>query len=288
MYKCPSTGRVWRIVGIVPAGRRRYLELLDPHLRAAIPLVDEVHLWLNTKDSRDIGYIRGLAGRHPDFYKVIEPTAETGGVANLRQFYIQNCAWPDAIYIKIDDDICYIHPDAFRELVEYRASHPDFFLVGANVVNCAMPDFLSGRAQRASSKITNGAICGHSWTDPSIAGYMHLDFLLDLAHDKLGRHMEFLPHETVEQFSINFVSWMGDGFESVAQEMRDEDEYYLCSEVTRKRGCSNVIIPGALVAHFAFFTQRDHMDATGILAYYKLFAPAEGHGDGRARREPAA
>lgn len=274
MYTCPRTGRAWKVIGIIPAGRRRYLELLDLYLRAAVPLVDEVHLWLNTNDPRDIAFIRGLARNHPKFYKIIEPTGEVGGVSRLRQFYIRNCASSDAIYIKIDDDICYIHPDAFRELVAYRASHPGYFLVGANVVNCAMPDFLSGRAQRASSKILNGEVCGPSWTDPGIAGRMHLDFLLDLAHGKLARHTDFSPHETADQFSINFVAWMGDGFQPAAEEMGDEDERYLCSEVTGKRGCTNVIIPGAVVAHFAYYTQRDHMDASGILSYYKLFAPA--------------
>ena len=48
-----------KVTIVIPAGRRRYLELLIPQILAQEGW-DELQVWLNTKEPDDIAYISGL------------------------------------------------------------------------------------------------------------------------------------------------------------------------------------------------------------------------------------
>ena len=49
-----------RIVVVTPAGRERYLRLLAAHVLSS-PLVDDWHLWLNTRDDGDLAFMAALS-----------------------------------------------------------------------------------------------------------------------------------------------------------------------------------------------------------------------------------
>ena len=54
---------------------------------------------------------------------------------------------PNTIYLRFDDDICYIAPDAINNLLNFRIEHPEFFLVYPVIVNNSMNEFLESPFQ---------------------------------------------------------------------------------------------------------------------------------------------
>lgn len=125
-----------KIVGVTPAGRRRYLEALVPYLLRARDVLDEHHFWVNTNVASDIRYIRRLAAEYPDFFKLNtrHGGAQHGSTRNIGSFW-QDCTADDTVYVRLDDDVCFVAPDAIEKLAAFRVAHPEPFLVLGNIVN---------------------------------------------------------------------------------------------------------------------------------------------------------
>ncbi len=59
-----------RVIGVTPAGRRRYLAALVPHLLAQRHILDEHHWWLNTDNADDVRFVEQVTAEHPDFFRI--------------------------------------------------------------------------------------------------------------------------------------------------------------------------------------------------------------------------
>ncbi|OAQ59058.1 hypothetical protein VFPPC_11976 [Pochonia chlamydosporia 170] len=95
--------------------------------------LDEV-LWIvNTDDAGDLQYLQTILSSNPNRYKAINFTA------NNLQTYSYYKAWQHIergkYYVKIDDDIVWIEDEAIPQLVTRKITHPDEFVVSANVIN---------------------------------------------------------------------------------------------------------------------------------------------------------
>ena len=66
--RMPAVFDRFRVIVVTPAGRERYMRLLASHVLHS-PLVDEWHLWLNTREPADLAYMRGLAEAHTPITK---------------------------------------------------------------------------------------------------------------------------------------------------------------------------------------------------------------------------
>jgi hypothetical protein len=73
-----------------------------------------------------------------------------------------------------------------------------------------------------------------------------------------------------ERVSINCISWLGSTFAQFNGKVGIDEEQWLSVDKPRtmEPGSHNVIIGNAIVAHFSFYTQRAHLDATDILDEY--------------------
>ena len=128
-----------KVVSVTPAGRRRYLEILVPYLLANRQYLTEHHFWLNTRNQDDIAYIHQLARQYPDFFKVTSREVfDNVHPGHCIWQYWQDCVDPDTIYIRLDDDICFVGKDAIPKLIAFRLNHPEPFLIFGNVVNNAL------------------------------------------------------------------------------------------------------------------------------------------------------
>ncbi|KAI0444088.1 hypothetical protein F4803DRAFT_573718 [Xylaria telfairii] len=116
-------------------GRKRTVDFLDCYLQQNLAVnggyLDEVWFMVHTKIDEDLVYLNELIERRPQ-YKVVLPGACEG--------FDFTCMWnpvveDDTIYIKIDDDIVFIHPDTIPQLVSTRIAEPHPFAVSANLVN---------------------------------------------------------------------------------------------------------------------------------------------------------
>jgi hypothetical protein len=100
----------FKVAAVVPAGRRKYLEILSPYLLANRRVLDNCSLWCNTEDEGDIRYMRELAARD-SFFHVVPPSIPVDGVRSIYHFFIE-CTDPDTVYVRFDDDISWLAPDA--------------------------------------------------------------------------------------------------------------------------------------------------------------------------------
>lgn len=70
------------------------------------------------------------------------------------------------------------------------------------------------------------------------------------------------------RFSINAVLWFGDEMKKIEGKVPGDDEEFLSCIYPTSQGVSNAWNGDAIVAHFAFFTQREELDKMGILEKY--------------------
>lgn len=266
-----------RIV-VTPAGRRRYLTLLAGHLAAQRDDFDEWHLWLNTLDADDIEWCKAFCEATPWAKLVEAPDSAPGeGNYNIHRFF-PGAASPDAVYVRLDDDVVWLQPGFLEELFSYRIQHPEPFLVYAHIVNNGITSHLHHRAGLVDfSGGTAGYDCVDSvgWGSPEFARALHEAFLADLAADNFQKwrvHAWKLWH--YERCSINAISWLGADFAEFGGRVGQDEEPWLSVDKPRSLNRPNVIWGGATCVHFAFHTQRDLLDATDLLQRYEALVPS--------------
>jgi hypothetical protein len=246
------------------------MEVLYAHVKAQKSDFDEWHLWLNTFVPEDIEYCDSLAARHswirvircPD----IQPDA---GTYNIHHFF-KGCE-PTNVYLRLDDDVVYLEPGFVNKMFAYRLSHPEYFLVYANIINNSMISHLHMRVGhvRYRQKVQYRFEDPVGWEDPHFAEVLHRAFLQDAERNATEKwklpDWILWPHERV---SINCISWIGNpGLVGL------DEEHWLSEERPIQLGKYNIICGDAMCAHFAFHVQRDHLDATDILERYRAIAP---------------
>ncbi|KAI1102210.1 hypothetical protein F4804DRAFT_334519 [Jackrogersella minutella] len=131
-----------KVVALVFYGRKRTVDFLDCYLQQNLAenggYVDEIRFMVHTNKEEDLKYLKDLVSRRKENYHIVEAGACEG------QSY--GCIWDsivedDTIYVKIDDDIIFIHPDAIPQLVHTRIAMPNPFAVSANLVNSPLTGY---------------------------------------------------------------------------------------------------------------------------------------------------
>ncbi|KAF2967519.1 hypothetical protein GQX73_g6041 [Xylaria multiplex] len=123
------------IKALIFYGRKRTVDFLDCYLQQNLAAnggyLDEIWFMVHTEVEEDLTYLVDLIQKRPQ-YKIVMPGKCQG--------FNYDCMWnpvveDDTIYIKIDDDIVFIHPDTIPQLVSTRIAEPHPFAVSANLVN---------------------------------------------------------------------------------------------------------------------------------------------------------
>lgn len=156
----------YRVVTVTPAGRKRYLAILVPYLLRNRTHIAEHHWWVNTRDAADVEYLEELAAQYPTFFKLDRRTFYNVDQPTVSIWqYFRDCVDEDTIYVRLDDDICYVAPDAIHTLTAYRATHRDPFLVLGNIVNNAICSYYQQQTGLLSAKMGNCAegLHGRGW-----------------------------------------------------------------------------------------------------------------------------
>lgn len=254
-----------RIV-VTPAGRKRYLSLLHTHLSNQKEDFDEWHLWLNTFDKEDIEYCEALALENKEWIRVVRhPNCKEGfGPYNIHNFF-EECT-PENLYLRLDDDIIYLAPDFVKTMFDYRLAHPEYFLVYGNIVNNALISHLHMRFGNVAypQKVWYDAKDLTGWQDPAFAETIHRAFLKDPRDPKWSSAFGVWNLWDNERVSVNAVSWIGNPGKADV----DEEEWLSVGR-PRELSKTNAILGKAVCAHFAFYPQREHLDATDILEEYR-------------------
>lgn len=260
-----------RVIVLTPAGRKKYMPLVSHYVYQHKGLIDEWRLWANTRDANDLACLHGMAEADPTFVHVQTerdgPLGKIGEMPAIRAFYTKNYLDPKALYLRIDDDICYMHPDAIPNLVKFRHDNPDYFCITANMVNSGLCSHLHDRmhlhprsiVERVPWESSGGPL---HWSS-NIATLLHDRFLKDVEKpEKLAKWMCFDRWELWEnpRFGIAFIALNGEDIISLLGKWdgpeRTDEEFFTMIHPNRIKRC-NCICGKSLVVHFAYGPQRE-------------------------------
>jgi hypothetical protein len=261
------------VITVTPAGRQAYLEILVPYLLANRHIIDRHRFWVNTVNRRDIHYIESLVAQYPDFFEA-EYLPE--GVSYQESYsichFFPGCCDPNTVYIRFDDDICYIHPRTVENLLAYRLANPEPFLVYPVIVNnCLITHLLQEKGALTTEAGMAGYTCmGKGWRSGPLAHAVHHDFLTKLMTSQVDDFV--LPDRVFDQYervSINCICWMGSDFQAFGGIVDKDEELWLSVVKPKELERPNALCGNALVAHFAFYTQRHYLEnnTNDLLAY---------------------
>ena len=270
-----------RLVTVTPAGRRPYLEILANYLLRRRDIISEHRWWLNTRRPRDVAYIYQLADRYPDFFRIeSKPVGPVDRVGYSIWRYMCDCTEPDTMYIRLDDDICFMSDDALVQLRDERLRQREPLLILGNIVNNAVCSHFhqqAGLLPKSWGAVGNECLDERGWRSGAFARRVHRRFLKDLAK---GREVLWkqpaMPVDGTARFSINAICWFGEDFQGVPEvesRVADEEPFLTC-DLPKRLVRPNVVCPQALFAHYAFYTQRRYLKTTSpeILARYRRIA----------------
>lgn len=270
-----------RVVSVTPAGRRRYMEILVPHLLRQRHVIAEHHWWLNTDVAEDIAFVRQTCREYPDFFRVCkkpyDPDKTHGD--NIWKFF-KDFADPSTTYVRFDDDIVWMADDAVEKIVRSRQEHRDAPLILGNIVNnavCSAAHQQAGLISTRRGVIQPDCLDEIGWKNPLFSRLAHESFLDDLENGRESRWTKLkIPLTFGQRFSINVICWHGEMMASLPQLANDnlDEEPFLTERLPIQLGHGNVICNEALFAHFAFWPQRPYMDWTSgdLLERYRALA----------------
>lgn len=283
----------YKIISVTPAGRKRYLEILVPYLLQNRHILSEHHFWLNTKNQEDIDYIVGLGKQYPDFFKINKKEVFEENPLHISLWqYWQDYTDPNTIYVRFDDDVCFVEKDAVKNIVEHRIKNPKPFMIYGNIVNNAISSFIhqnNGVIPKQWKKVGYECMDKIGWECPRFANRLHNRFLTDLKNKRLKKwkYKNWIMKD-FGRYSINVVCWFGKDFQGLKElsikdlrevaltvpqtgEIVDSEESLVSEYLPAKLNRPNEICGNALFGHFAFYTQRKYLEnATLLLEKYKL------------------
>lgn len=258
------------------------MHLLVRHLLQQRPLVDKHVFWLNTQDPEDRAYMFGLRDAFPDFFEVWEANTphKLAKGADFNAFniypYFERCVELDTTYIRLDDDIVWMHGNAIFNLLKCRQENPHPPLIYGTILNNGIINHLLQRFGRISTEIGTAQYnaTGNSWKDPKWAEWLH-EQVLPLIEGNQSYKLQ-IPNWLImdhERVSINCISWEGATFAQFDGKVGKDEELWLTSQLPKLLHQPSLICGDALVSHFAYYPQRTYLDTTGLLARYEALCP---------------
>jgi hypothetical protein len=253
---------------VIPAGRKRYLEILLKYLIAYKNEFDELRLWLNTENKDDIDYMVSMSNKY-DFITTQEAKIPRNGC--IIYHYFKECIDENAVYLRLDDDIVFIERNAINKIFEFRINNPDYFLVYGNIINNAIISHLHQRKGLLPKNpfISYSALSEIGWKDPKYGEIIHNLFIEKINKNEIDNY--YLDNWILLEFervSINVISFLGKDFKEFNGNVGINEELWLSCDKPKELNRPNIIFGKSIFTHYAFFTQRIHLDNTDVLKKY--------------------
>lgn len=295
------------VVAWTPYGREETVSILARYLRREHErgLIDEWWLCMNTDPDQvsDLQFADRLAKFYPWIKLVYRPEQCPRLVPKQRNtgFFYRYMTDPETVYLRLDDDIIYLHEDAVHRLVSHRlqagsgvASFPimwnnsiiSWYLQQAGVIP-AEGTVSDDAGDRPASGIENyvwpkvgGPFCMDSvgWADGRFGVALHRLLLswLDAGTPEKAFLYQDMPLQVGMQFSVSTFASLGSMYAQLPSGpgilSPDEEESWHTVHEPRRLGQGNMIVGNALVSHYTFFPQGPIIRATDILERYRSVA----------------
>jgi hypothetical protein len=254
-----------KVISVTPAGRARYINILANYILKNRDKIDEHHFWINTDVQEDILAIEKWCKNHPDFFKAIMPKFPPPRTAKtIHHFYKDYCE-EDRVYLRFDDDICWMADDCVAELIKFRMENKDLFLAYANVINHTT-------CNRFHSRKIKFPVLDY-YFNGSHAKIIHHAFINRLRRNELSDYLfEDWIVEKNERVSTNVISWFGSHLKEINGNVVGNEEQFLAVDYPKMSGKKNGICGSALACHFAYAPQRNYLEKTNLLSLYEKYS----------------
>jgi hypothetical protein len=258
----------YRVVVVVPAGRRRYMELILPKLLKEIDIIDEIRYCVNTNVQEDIDWMESVSRDNPKI-----TLDKRLGIApyqgeRLKEFWT-DLRDPNTIYIRLDDDIVWLEENFITKMLDFRVENPDYLFVLPNIINNSITDYLHQHlgALDIPETIEYDCFSENGVRNGSVVVKKHENFLKHYNEGTLNSYKfnKWILRQ-YERISINSLCWFGRSLEGV--EVDPDEENYIACELPRLLQKPNIVNGNVLAVHFAFHTHRDELEKTNILERY--------------------
>jgi len=200
---------------------------------------------------------------------------------------------PDTTYVRFDDDIVYVHPDAVARLARSARERGAGGGVASFPVmwnNSIISKFaqLTGIIPEAGTREADGytwpevggpyCMDAVGWADGRFAVRIHHLLLAALENgeemEKFFFYQDF-PVQLGTQFSVSVFASLGATYAALPTPgllVPDEEEHWHTVHQPRVLGQPNVIVGDALVSHYTFNPQRRIVLASNTLERYRALA----------------
>lgn len=279
-----------KVVAWTPYGRERTVSILAAYMRRdhQAGVVDEWWLCLNTDDSQteDLKFAYRLARQFP----WIKLQTRPAGLPRLHPkqrntgYFCRYMTDPNAVYVRLDDDIVYVHGSAVERLVRHKLQTPEAVASFPVMWNNAVVSWFaqqSGVIPRDFG-VVGGPYCMDpmGWANGQFAVDIHrllLDKVKNGAAADLFLYQDF-PLPLGLQFSVSTFAALGSMYAALPDGpgvlMPYEEESWHTIHQPKKLGVPNMIVGDALVSHYTFFPQQAVVSSTDILDQYRSLALA--------------
>lgn len=274
-----------RVVVWTPYGRERTVSILAEYIKRdhEIGIVDEWWLCLNTDPDQigDLRYAYKLAKAH-DFIKTKDrPNGYPRRTPKQRNtgYFIHYMQDVDTIYVRMDDDLVYVHPSAIENLVRHSIQADDTLCSFGLIWNNAIISWYAQQAQIIPTSFgeVGSPFCMDpvGWANGEFAVNIHrllLDKIRDGHPEDVFLYQDY-PLAPRQQFSVSYFAAKGSDYAAVNGILQpDEEESWHTVHHPVRAGKSNIIVGNSLVAHYTFYPQQKVVNATDILDQYREIA----------------
>lgn len=269
-----------KIIAFTPCGRKRYMDLLASHVMRehARGHIDQWVLFNNPYSIEDSTYADQLAAML-GWVRVIKigdetPTRHAGQIAT---FY-GGLDDAEAIYVRLDDDLIYLDEQCIPNLIKFRLEHPHPFIVYPTIINNTRTSFQlqkHGIIPQSWGEVEPILCAPTAWRNPDFVLKLHQKALTSIASGTLVEDFT-LPSEEftdLETGNISINSFAMFGKDMVECNVSPDEETYLSMTRQRETERMNARAGDAIVIHFAYHTQTEFMDKSGILTDYAWLTP---------------
>ena len=268
-----------------PFGRERTVSILVKYMERDVKrgLVDEYILYMNTDDEqvadREYGY--RLAEEH-DWIRIIErPERYPGPKQRSTGYFYRYATDPDTVYVRLDDDVVYLHEAAVENLVRARLEMPAPTAVFPIIINNAICSHflqLCGKIPAEWGEVKQYCMDSNGWANGAFAVKLHELLLNHIERgdvESLYLYQDF-PIAPGTQFSVSCFASLGSMYAGLDAGpgilVPDEEESWHTIHRPLATGAPNILRGNAIVSHWSFFPQHAFLNATTLLDRYRELA----------------
>ena len=284
-----------RVIAWTPYGRVRTYSLLIKYLQRdhARGLIDEAWLYMNTDpvgQEHDIAYAHELAEQF-DWVKLKHRPAgiDLGNLPKQRYTGLayREMTEPNAVYLRFDDDVIYIHESTIENLVRARLQMPAPTAVFPVIFNNALCSYFLQVCRKVPlewGEVKPYCMDPVGWASGPFAVKLHsllLDHIEAGTVEDLYLYQDFPiqnPNDGSNgmQFSVSCFAALGSMYAALPAGpgvlVPDEEESFTTVHHPLAIGVPNILRGDAIVSHYSFFSQHPFLNHAGILERYRDLA----------------